>query len=72
MQLKLGWGTYLFFGCWCFVAAVFSYFMVPETAKKTLEEIAEIFGDKAPGAEHDILQRIADDVWNSRPVDRKV
>ncbi|KAL2287742.1 hypothetical protein FJTKL_05098 [Diaporthe vaccinii] len=40
MQLKLGWGTYLFFGCFCFAASVFSFFFVPETAGKSLEQIA--------------------------------
>lgn len=45
MQLKLGWGTYLFFGSFCFAAAVFSFFFVPETARKSLEEIAAVFGD---------------------------
>lgn len=51
MQIKLGWGTYLFFGCFCFAAAVFSYFFVPETAGKSLEQIAEIFGDKLDDGE---------------------
>lgn len=46
MQLRLGWGTYLFFGCFCFAASVFSFFMVPETAGKSLEQIALVFGDK--------------------------
>ncbi|KAM5344354.1 hypothetical protein ACJ41O_012891 [Fusarium nematophilum] len=45
MQLRLGWGTYLFFGCFCFAASVFSFFMVPETAGKSLEQIAGLFGD---------------------------
>ncbi|KAF9693946.1 hypothetical protein EKO04_007741 [Ascochyta lentis] len=39
MVIKLGWGTYLFFGCFCFAAAVFSFFLVPETSKKSLEQI---------------------------------
>lgn len=46
MQLRLGWGTYLFFGCFCFAATVFSFFMVPETAGKSLEQVALVFGDK--------------------------
>lgn len=46
MQIKLGWGTYLFFGCFCFAASIFSFFFVPETAGKSLEQIAEAFGDR--------------------------
>lgn len=46
MQLRLGWGTYLFFGCFCFSAGIFSFFFVPETAGKSLEQIAEAFGDR--------------------------
>ena len=26
MVIHLGWGTYLFFGCFCFAASIFSYF----------------------------------------------
>lgn len=54
MQLRLGWGTYLFFGCFCFAAAVFSFFLVPETAGKSLEQIAAIFGDELSDEEHEI------------------
>lgn len=46
MQLKLGWGTYLFFGFFCFAAAVFSFFFVSETSGKSLEQIAAVFGDE--------------------------
>lgn len=53
MQLRLGWGTYLFFGCFCFAAAVFSFFLVPETAGKSLEQIAAIFGDEDSDLEHE-------------------
>lgn len=45
MVIKLGWGTYLFFGSFCFAAAIFSWFLVPETSKKSLEQIAAVFGD---------------------------
>lgn len=46
MFIKLGWGTCLFFGSFCFAAGVFSYFMVAETSNKSLEQIAAIFGDE--------------------------
>lgn len=45
MLSKIKWGTYLFFGLFCLAAGIFSFFMVPETSHKTLEEIAELFDD---------------------------
>lgn len=45
MVISIGWGTYLFFGCFCFAAGIFSYFFVPETSGKSLEQIASLFGD---------------------------
>ncbi|KAL2410963.1 High-affinity glucose transporter [Exophiala dermatitidis] len=63
MQLKLGWGTYLFFGCFCFAASVFSFFFVPETAGKSLEQIAAVFGDKLGNDELEIQAQVAEEVW---------
>ncbi|KAF5612152.1 quinate transporter [Fusarium sp. NRRL 25303] len=57
MQLKLGWGTYLFFGCFCFAAAIFSFFFVPETAGKSLEQIAGAFGDSLEDEENELGSR---------------
>ncbi|RMJ05048.1 hypothetical protein CDV36_014278 [Fusarium kuroshium] len=57
MQLKLGWGTYLFFGCFCFGASVFSFFLVPETAGKSLEQIAGAFGDRLEDEEGELESR---------------
>lgn len=66
MLISLGWGTYLFFGCFCFAASVFSFFFVPETSGKTLEEIGDLFGDSEVMAEEAIRQRILEEVWNNR------
>ncbi|CVL07402.1 related to quinate transport protein [Fusarium mangiferae] len=57
MQLKLGWGTYLFFGCFCFAASIFSFFFVPETAGKSLEQIAGAFGDSLEDEENELGSR---------------
>lgn len=50
MVIGIGYGTYVFFAAWCVLAAVFSYFFVPETAGKTLEQMDEVFHDNS-GAE---------------------
>lgn len=39
MIVSIGYGTYVFFAIFCFLAAVFSYFLVPETANRTLEQL---------------------------------
>ncbi|KAK2604477.1 hypothetical protein N8I77_007404 [Diaporthe amygdali] len=57
MQIKLGWGTYLFFGCFCSAASVFSFFFVPETAGKSLEQIAGVFGDDLGDEERELDTR---------------
>lgn len=63
MQLKMGWGTYLFFGCFCFVASVFSFFFVPETAGKSLEQIEAVFGSTLDETEHQIERQVMDEIW---------
>nr|CEG05180.1 unnamed protein product [Fusarium clavum] len=52
-----GFGVYSFFGSWCFLAAVWAFFLVPETKGKTLEQMDQIFGDKASQEEMMIVGR---------------
>ncbi|KAF4465051.1 quinate transport [Fusarium albosuccineum] len=63
MVIKIGWGTYLFFGVFCTLAAIFSFFLVPETAKKSLEQISELFGDNHIVEEEAIRLRIQHEIW---------
>lgn len=37
------WGTFLFFAGWCFVALVYVFFAVPETAGLSLEQLDALF-----------------------------
>ncbi|KAF5654855.1 quinate transporter [Fusarium sp. NRRL 25303] len=53
---SIGFGVYIFFGSWCFLAAVWAFFLVPETKGKTLEQMDEIFGDHAGQEELEIMQ----------------
>ncbi|KXL46777.1 MAG: hypothetical protein FE78DRAFT_165451 [Acidomyces sp. 'richmondensis'] len=41
MITSIKYGTFIFFAGFCALAAIFSYFFVPETANKTLEELDE-------------------------------
>lgn len=37
------WGAFLFFAGWCFVGLIYVFFMVPETAGLSVEEVDKIF-----------------------------
>ncbi|KAI5244571.1 general substrate transporter [Aureobasidium subglaciale] len=53
MVASMNYGTFIFFGLICFLAAAFIFFMVPETKGLTLEEMDEVFGDEAGNAADD-------------------
>ncbi|OQV05166.1 hypothetical protein CLAIMM_09950 [Cladophialophora immunda] len=63
MVISIGWGTYLFFGCFCIAASIFSFFLVPETSKKSLEQIAEVFGDKSIYEEVELMEHVAEELF---------
>lgn len=39
-----GFGTYIFFACFCFTMAIFVWFFIPETKGLSLESMNELFG----------------------------
>ncbi|KAH0605611.1 uncharacterized protein H6S33_004833 [Morchella sextelata] len=45
---NIQWRTYIMFGVFCFCGVAHSFFMFPETAGKTLEEIDYLFGKGIP------------------------
>jgi MFS family permease len=53
MVAGMGYGTFIFFGAICFIAAGFVWWFVPETKNLTLEEMDEVFGDAAGSATAD-------------------
>lgn len=61
MIAEAGFGTYVFFACFCLLSGVWAYFLVPETKGKTLEEIDEVFGDGSAREEHEIMRQAAMD-----------
>ncbi|KAH8426455.1 sugar porter family MFS transporter [Aspergillus melleus] len=44
---SITWGTYIFFAAFCLIALGFTFFFIPETRGKTLEDMDLIFGDTA-------------------------
>ncbi|KAJ5115855.1 hypothetical protein N7456_000203 [Penicillium angulare] len=68
MLISLRWGTYLFFGCFCLAASVFSFFLVPETAGKSLEQVAVSFGANMGMEEEELRNQIANQVHYQGPL----
>lgn len=59
MLESAGFGTYVFFAAFCGLAAVWAYFLVPETKGKTLEEMDEVFGDTSGHMEKEMMKQAA-------------
>jgi hypothetical protein len=58
MLAQIKWGTYIFFAAFCFLAGGFTYFFVPETRGKTLEDMDLVFGDTAAHEEQERIRQI--------------
>ena len=55
MLESIGFGTYIFFAGFALVAFAFTWFWIPETRGKSLEEMDEVFGD---GTAHEEKMRL--------------
>ncbi|KAH7057114.1 MFS transporter [Macrophomina phaseolina] len=51
-----GFGAYTFFAVWCLVSLLWAYFLVPETKGRSLEDMDQVFKDRA-GTEDKIRRR---------------
>ncbi|EEA19525.1 hypothetical protein TMatcc_009659 [Talaromyces marneffei ATCC 18224] len=58
MLSSITWGTYLFFAVFCLIAFAFTFFVIPETRGKTLEDMDLIFGDTAAHEEKERIVHI--------------
>lgn len=47
IQNTKGFGAYIFFAMWCAVSAVWTWYFVPETKGRSLEDMDRVFGDRA-------------------------
>lgn len=50
MLQGIRWGTYILFGGLTSLGAAFIYFFVPETKRRTLEEMDAVFGSEGTAA----------------------
>ncbi|RKU40977.1 hypothetical protein DL546_000549 [Coniochaeta pulveracea] len=68
MLESIGWGTYIFFAAFCLLALGFTYFFVPETRGKSLEDMDVIFGDLTAHEEKARLFNIAASIGLTAPL----
>lgn len=68
MLVSIGWGTFLFFGMFCLAAAVFSFFIVPETSNRSLEQVAAVFGDNLLADEEFLRVQVQREIWEETSV----
>ena len=61
MISQAGFGTYVFFACFCFLSGVWAVLLVPETKGCTLEELDEVFGDGSAKEERVVMRQAATD-----------
>ncbi|KIX95095.1 uncharacterized protein Z520_09011 [Fonsecaea multimorphosa CBS 102226] len=59
MLRTIKWGTYIFFAFFCLFAMGFTYFFIPETRGKSLEDMDVVFGDNLAHEEKTRLFQIA-------------
>ncbi|KAK9422342.1 putative Major facilitator superfamily (MFS) profile domain-containing protein [Seiridium unicorne] len=52
----IGFGTYVFYAGWCFLAFFWAWMFVPETKGKSLEQMDEVFGDNSGNEEKEVLK----------------
>ncbi|KAG4413657.1 hypothetical protein IFR04_013197 [Cadophora malorum] len=58
MLETITWGTYIFFAVFCALAGGFTYFFIPETQGRTLEDMDLVFGDGEAHEEKERIRRI--------------
>ncbi|KAJ5377437.1 uncharacterized protein N7496_004846 [Penicillium cataractarum] len=58
MLESITYGTYIFFAAFCLLALAFTFFCIPETRGKTLEDMDLIFGDTAAHEEKERIKHI--------------
>jgi MFS family permease len=56
---SIGYGTYIFFAAFALIAFAFTWFLIPETRGKSLEEMDAVFGDTTAHEEKTRLYHIA-------------
>lgn len=61
-----GYGAYTFFAIFCLLAFVFTFFLVPETNGRTLEQMDEVFKDVKGVADEERKARIEQEIFEGK------
>jgi hypothetical protein len=59
-----GYGTYVFFAVFCGLSGIWTFFFVPETMGRTLEQMDHVFRDASNERERGLRQAIELDLRN--------
>ncbi|EAW09267.1 sugar porter family MFS transporter [Aspergillus clavatus NRRL 1] len=70
MLESITYGTYIFFAAFCLLALAFTFFCIPETRGKTLEDMDLIFGDTVAHDEKERIVQIEAELRGTRSVDQ--
>lgn len=69
MLETITWGTYIIFAAFMFIALLFTFFFIPETRNRSLEEMDEVFGDTAATQDKERLAALADEIGDKAQED---
>lgn len=58
MLESIGWGTFIFFAAFATLAGIWTFFFVPETKDKTLEQLDRLFNDATGQQDEERRQHI--------------
>ncbi|KAM3422223.1 hypothetical protein BST61_g2588 [Cercospora zeina] len=65
---RAGYGTYVFFATSCVIGLVWTYFCVPETNGRSLEEMDEVFGDSRSTEDQERRKRVERELRGSNDI----
>lgn len=66
MLENLKYGTYVFFAVFCIIAFCFTYFVIPETKGRSLEDMDAIFGGSTAAEDAVILDQVKTEVYGKQ------
>ena len=61
-----GFGAYVFFAVFCLLSGAWTFFFVPETTGKTLEQMDEVFKDRSSREEVERKDRLFEQTLRER------
>lgn len=64
--MNTGFGAYVFFAVFCCLSLIWTYFFVPETNGKSLEQMDAVFKDRTSEAEQERKIRIEREIIASK------